>query len=156
MLKKLSTENLLPQNVPTLDKQTNIFLRGRIFHMLRHKIFPSWTGKGSPTKSGHVKTDKKIITKEEKENIFILTLSQAGVFALPSTENIEISGNSPFFGVSGKLASLRHLKNEVESIKLEMECGVRLDDAIEPAPGDTLICYDLISVKQTLKWDLHF
>jgi len=57
----------------------------------------------------------------------------------------------------GKLSSMKHLKNEVDSIKKDVECGVRLVDAsVKIKPGDTLICYQMKPVPQTIDWDTGF
>lgn len=60
------------------------------------------------------------------------------------------------------LSSLRHHKDEVESIKKDFECGIMLaqnvitdkagDNAIRFLPQDMLACYQLAKVRQQLKW----
>lgn len=53
--------------------------------------------------------------------------------------------------------SMRHLKNEVTSIKKETECGIQLaDKSIEPEVGDKLICYTKANQKQTIDWSPGF
>lgn len=57
----------------------------------------------------------------------------------------------------GQVASMKHLKNEVDSIKKDVECGIRLEDAnIDVKPGDTLICYQLKEIPQVIDWDTGF
>jgi len=57
----------------------------------------------------------------------------------------------------GNLSSLRHLKNEVESIKKNVECGVRLSDPeVRFQQGDVIICYELADVSQKIDWDPGF
>lgn len=57
----------------------------------------------------------------------------------------------------GKLASMKHLKSEVDTIKKDVECGLRLEDSdVEIKPGDTLICYQMKPVPQTIDWDTGF
>lgn len=57
----------------------------------------------------------------------------------------------------GAIDSMRHLKNEVESIKKDVECGIQfVDKTIEFAAGDKLICYEKISVQQKTDWDPGF
>lgn len=52
---------------------------------------------------------------------------------------------------------MRHLKNEVESIKKDVECGLQFNErTIEFQPGDTVICYDLKMVPQETHWDPGF
>lgn len=62
-----------------------------------------------------------------------------------------------FYVSIGSLSSMRHLKNEVDSIKKEVECGLQLtDQTIEPEVGDTIVCYTLKKQKQTIEWDPGF
>lgn len=57
----------------------------------------------------------------------------------------------------GLLASMRHLKNEVESIKKDVECGLRLEDGtITFKPGDVLVCYQTRKEEQQTDWDPGF
>lgn len=52
---------------------------------------------------------------------------------------------------------MRHLKNEVDSIKSGVECGLQLaDKEIEPEAGDTIICYTLKKQQQTIDWNPGF
>jgi translation initiation factor IF-2 len=52
---------------------------------------------------------------------------------------------------------MRHLKNEVTSIKKDVECGLRLEDGtIGFKPGDTIICYDVRKEEQFTDWDPGF
>lgn len=52
---------------------------------------------------------------------------------------------------------MRHLKNEVDSIKKDVECGLRLaDGTINFRAGDTLVCYDIRKEQQETKWDPGF
>ncbi|KAJ9576526.1 hypothetical protein L9F63_025578, partial [Diploptera punctata] len=57
----------------------------------------------------------------------------------------------------GTMVSMRHLKNEVDSIKKDVECGLRLEDmTVTFNPGDTLICYEMKQEEQTTDWDPGF
>uniref|UniRef100_W8BPE8 Translation initiation factor IF-2, mitochondrial n=2 Tax=Ceratitis capitata TaxID=7213 RepID=W8BPE8_CERCA len=57
----------------------------------------------------------------------------------------------------GHLESMRHLKNEVDSIKKDVECGLRFKDPkILPQPGDTIICYTTRLEEQETDWDPGF
>jgi translation initiation factor IF-2 len=59
--------------------------------------------------------------------------------------------------VAGELVSLKHFKNEVESIKNGVECGLSFSDqTVIPQPGDTVVCFDMKKQKQTINWDLDF
>ncbi|XP_047994179.1 translation initiation factor IF-2, mitochondrial [Leguminivora glycinivorella] len=57
----------------------------------------------------------------------------------------------------GKLASMKHLKDEVNTIKRDMECGLRLDSTdVTVNPGDTLVCYKLVDASDRTGWDPGF
>lgn len=48
---------------------------------------------------------------------------------------------------------MRHLKNEVATIKKGTECGIQLaDKSIEPEVGDIVICYTKANQQQTIDW----
>ncbi|KAI4490355.1 hypothetical protein M0802_010732 [Mischocyttarus mexicanus] len=58
---------------------------------------------------------------------------------------------------TGKLLSIRHLKEEVESIKSGTECGLRfVNSSITFQPGDKIICFKPFKEKQTIEWDAGF
>ena len=58
---------------------------------------------------------------------------------------------------SGVASSLRYFKDEVDSIKRDMECGVQLDDkAFVFEVGDKVVCYEMKEVKQELDWSPGF
>lgn len=76
------------------------------------------------------------------------TLRKDGLFRL-------VRGEETVF--QGRLASMKHLKNEVESIKKDVECGIRLEDPqVKFKPGDTLVCYRMKQVAQKIDWDTGF
>ncbi|XP_055696129.1 translation initiation factor IF-2, mitochondrial [Lutzomyia longipalpis] len=57
----------------------------------------------------------------------------------------------------GSLESMRHLKNEVDSIKNDTECGLKLKDlSCEVKPGDIIYCYSVGEKAQTTAWDPGF
>ncbi|KAF7488691.1 Translation initiation factor IF-2 [Sarcoptes scabiei] len=60
-----------------------------------------------------------------------------------------------------KLVSIRHHKNEVDTIKKDLECGLMFEDnfiqtkqseTIRFQSQDVLVCYHLVDVKQKLHW----
>ena len=64
--------------------------------------------------------------------------------------------HSPIFP-SGELSSMRHLKEEVESIARGKECGLCFaDHDLRFQSGDTLICYRIKQIPQTVDWDPGF
>lgn len=59
--------------------------------------------------------------------------------------------------IPGSLSSMRHLKNEVDSIKKDVECGLKLEDqSVEPQAGDTLVFFTVNIVSQKTSWDPGF
>ncbi|XP_055905743.1 translation initiation factor IF-2, mitochondrial [Eupeodes corollae] len=57
----------------------------------------------------------------------------------------------------GQVESLRHLKNEVDTIKKDVECGVRMQDVkVIPQPGDIIVCYTTHMENQKTDWDPGF
>lgn len=57
----------------------------------------------------------------------------------------------------GQIDSMRHLKSEVDTIKKDLECGLRLQDFQEEAkPGDVIICYTTHKKPQETFWDPGF
>ncbi|XP_053945977.1 translation initiation factor IF-2, mitochondrial [Anastrepha ludens] len=57
----------------------------------------------------------------------------------------------------GHLASMRHLKNEVDSIKKDVECGLSFKDTkVVPQAGDTIVCYTTRMEEQQMDWDPGF
>ncbi|XP_045502831.1 translation initiation factor IF-2, mitochondrial [Colias croceus] len=56
----------------------------------------------------------------------------------------------------GKLASMKHLKEEVTTIKNDTECGLRFEEAFDVQPGDIVVCYKMVDVKHTTDWDPGF
>lgn len=57
----------------------------------------------------------------------------------------------------GQLDSMRHLKAEVDTIKTDLECGLRLRDfEVEAKPGDVIVCYTINKKPQETSWDPGF
>ncbi|XP_050685340.1 translation initiation factor IF-2, mitochondrial-like [Leptidea sinapis] len=56
----------------------------------------------------------------------------------------------------GKLASMKHLKEEVTTIKNDTECGLRFEPGLEVQPGDTVLCYREVDVHEGTRWDPGF
>ncbi|XP_011630963.1 translation initiation factor IF-2, mitochondrial isoform X2 [Pogonomyrmex barbatus] len=58
---------------------------------------------------------------------------------------------------TGKLVSMRHMKNETDTIKTDVECGLRFEDpTLSFKPGDVLICYQMYKKPQETDWDPGF
>ncbi|XP_031617973.1 translation initiation factor IF-2, mitochondrial [Contarinia nasturtii] len=57
----------------------------------------------------------------------------------------------------GKLSSMRHMKNEVDTIKKGVDCGLQLaDKTVEAEPGDKVICYTIKKERQEIDWNPGF
>ncbi|KAK9701165.1 Elongation factor Tu GTP binding domain [Popillia japonica] len=57
----------------------------------------------------------------------------------------------------GHLASMRHLKDEVDVIKKDLECGLQLASKdIQFQPGDILVCFEKKIQHQNTEWDPGF
>ncbi|CAG0888548.1 unnamed protein product, partial [Darwinula stevensoni] len=57
----------------------------------------------------------------------------------------------------GSLSSMRHLKNEVDAIKKDTECGLCFQDiSLRFQPGDTIICFQIVKQPQKIDWDPGF
>jgi len=50
----------------------------------------------------------------------------------------------------GKMSTLRRFTEEVQEVKVGLECGIRLGDFNEYLEGDVIECYDLEKIAQTL------
>lgn len=61
------------------------------------------------------------------------------------------------FFILGSIASLRHVKTEVNSMKQGTECGLMLGDSSIPVQlGDTILCYKKNLVQKQLEWNPGF
>ncbi|KAM8946396.1 translation initiation factor IF-2, mitochondrial [Pelodytes ibericus] len=56
----------------------------------------------------------------------------------------------------GSLTSLKHHKEDVQSVKTGMECGLSLDKDIAIKAGDQVICVEDKEVQQKISWDPGF
>ncbi|XP_070179262.1 translation initiation factor IF-2, mitochondrial-like [Littorina saxatilis] len=57
----------------------------------------------------------------------------------------------------GELTSLKHFKSEVESVKMDRECGISVDNPnIQFQVGDVIVCYDTKEVEQEIDWTTGF
>ncbi|XP_069464347.1 translation initiation factor IF-2, mitochondrial isoform X2 [Ambystoma mexicanum] len=56
----------------------------------------------------------------------------------------------------GSLTSLKHHKDDVQTIKTGMECGLTLDKDIELKFGDELVCFEEKNVLPKISWDPGF
>ena len=51
----------------------------------------------------------------------------------------------------GKLASLRRVKDNVESVEAGLECGVGIEGFLDWAEGDVIECFQVVSKARRLE-----
>uniref|UniRef100_A0A8B9GZ24 Translation initiation factor IF-2, mitochondrial n=1 Tax=Astyanax mexicanus TaxID=7994 RepID=A0A8B9GZ24_ASTMX len=56
----------------------------------------------------------------------------------------------------GSLVALKHHKDDVQSVKTGMECGLSLDNPVEFNVGDEIFCYEETEKLQRISWDPGF
>ncbi|XP_040207598.1 translation initiation factor IF-2, mitochondrial isoform X2 [Rana temporaria] len=58
---------------------------------------------------------------------------------------------------TGCLSSLKHHKNDVQSVKTGVDCGLNLDDGdVEVEVGDEIICFEERTIPRKTSWDPGF
>lgn len=58
--------------------------------------------------------------------------------------------------LAGSLATLKHHKDDVQTVKTGMECGLSADRDIKFEPGDVVMCFKEVDVPQVTSWDPGF
>uniref|UniRef100_A0A8C4H9N4 Translation initiation factor IF-2, mitochondrial n=1 Tax=Dicentrarchus labrax TaxID=13489 RepID=A0A8C4H9N4_DICLA len=56
----------------------------------------------------------------------------------------------------GSLAALKHHKDEVQTVKVGMDCGLSADGGLDFMPGDVVVCFEKVNVPQVTSWDPGF
>ncbi|XP_053713719.1 translation initiation factor IF-2, mitochondrial [Synchiropus splendidus] len=56
----------------------------------------------------------------------------------------------------GFLVALKHHKDEVQTVRTGMECGLSVDADVEFKPGDLIVCFEEVEVPQVIAWDPGF
>lgn len=56
----------------------------------------------------------------------------------------------------GSLSALKHHKDDVQSVKTGMECGLSLDNPVDFNVGDEIVCYEETEKRQRISWDPGF
>jgi translation initiation factor IF-2 len=99
-------------------------------------------------------TRESVIGHAEVRQVFKLTRGRvAGSFVTDGRIHRKaharvIRGGIPVF--DGKMSTLRRFKDEVEEVRTNFECGIRLGEFNEYQEGDIIECYKLEKVPQTL------
>ncbi|XP_078000895.1 translation initiation factor IF-2, mitochondrial-like [Glandiceps talaboti] len=57
---------------------------------------------------------------------------------------------------SGSLTSMKHMKDNVNSITKGMECGLTFDDDFDMRSGDVIQCCEIVEIPQKIDWDPGF
>ncbi|XP_061579239.1 translation initiation factor IF-2, mitochondrial [Cololabis saira] len=65
-----------------------------------------------------------------------------------------IRGRDPVW--EGSLSALRHHKDDVQTVKTGMECGLSADDDMDFRTGDVIVCFEEVEVPQVTSWDPGF
>ncbi|KAM7419995.1 hypothetical protein PAMA_016884 [Pampus argenteus] len=56
----------------------------------------------------------------------------------------------------GRLETLKHHKDDVQTVRLGMECGLSADSDVDFRAGDAIICFEELPVPQVTSWDPGF
>ncbi|XP_035515594.1 translation initiation factor IF-2, mitochondrial [Morone saxatilis] len=56
----------------------------------------------------------------------------------------------------GSLAALKHHKDDVQTVKVGMDCGLSADGDLDFMPGDVVVCFEKANVPQVTSWDPGF
>ncbi|XP_069386533.1 translation initiation factor IF-2, mitochondrial [Paralichthys olivaceus] len=56
----------------------------------------------------------------------------------------------------GSLLALRHHKDDVQTVKTGMECGLSADETVEFKPGDVIVCFENVDCPQVTSWNPGF
>ncbi|KAK9309392.1 hypothetical protein QLX08_000883 [Tetragonisca angustula] len=104
---------------------------------------------------GEAKVLQKFEINEKNKKVSVAGCRCVKGVLLKSEMYRVVRGNETIF--TGKLVSMRHLRNEMSSIETNLECGLRFEDPKVPLQsGDTIICFKLNREKQKLDWDPGF
>ncbi|XP_011503613.1 PREDICTED: translation initiation factor IF-2, mitochondrial [Ceratosolen solmsi marchali] len=56
----------------------------------------------------------------------------------------------------GKISEMKHFKNEIETLHLKQEGGLKLNEKINLKHGDVVICYKIVEEPQFINWNPGF
>lgn len=57
---------------------------------------------------------------------------------------------------AGSLAALKHHKDDIQTVKAGMECGLSAGGEVDFRPGDVIVCFEEVKVPQVTSWDPGF
>lgn len=93
--------------------------------------------------------------KDKKEVVNVAgCLCTNGVFLKSGMYHIRRKNENIY---TGKLVSMRHIKEEKSAIEANLECGLRFEDSTIPfQSGDIIICFKINREQQKIDWDPGF
>lgn len=57
---------------------------------------------------------------------------------------------------AGSVTTLKHHKDDVQTVKVGMECGLAAEGNAHFRPGDVIVCFQEVKVPQATSWDPGF
>lgn len=57
---------------------------------------------------------------------------------------------------AGSLVALKHLKDDVQTVRTGMECGLSADSDVAFEAGDVIVCFEELDGAQVTSWDPGF
>jgi translation initiation factor IF-2 len=148
-----------------LESQTNKKIRIR-HHNVIYKLFDDLL----------IELNEKVPLVEQEEMIGQADVLKTFEYDLSNNKSIQVAGGKCMDGyldkkmlfklvrngsvISERLKchSLKHLKNDVNTIKCNVDFGLAFEDQLNavPKPGDKIICYNIKMVKSPIDWNLGF
>ncbi|KAH9509360.1 Translation initiation factor IF-2, mitochondrial [Bulinus truncatus] len=151
----------VPEKVATLAKHQKVLIkRHNIIYRLFEDLIDS-INKKLPKLEEHV-----VLGEAQVQQMFQVTL--------PNKTKLNVAGCRCFNGAitkkvgvkvirdneivyTGNIVSLKHFKEEVETIKKEQECGIAVGDPnFTFQPHDTIVSYEVKLVDQEIDWEPGF
>ncbi|XP_023286222.1 translation initiation factor IF-2, mitochondrial [Seriola lalandi dorsalis] len=56
----------------------------------------------------------------------------------------------------GSLLALKHHKDDVQTVKTGMDCGLSVEDGVDFRPGDVIVCFENLDSPQVTSWNPGF
>ncbi|XP_035724519.1 translation initiation factor IF-2, mitochondrial-like [Vespa mandarinia] len=150
----------IPKEIEKIAKIKNIVIKScnviyKLIDDIKNEINMKLPFKDCEEIIGEAKVLKQFDVTIEKKSVSVAGC-QCVVGTLKKNEMYHLIRNENVI-YTGKLLSLRHLKNEVDSIKNGVECGLRLDNnSLMFQPGDKLICFKRYKERQSIEWNAGF
>ena len=62
----------------------------------------------------------------------------------------------PVTFLAGSLLALKHHKDDVQTVKTGMDCGLSADGDADFRPGDVVVCFENLDSPQVTSWNPGF